>query len=1031
MKYDVFISCKSEDYNIGRQVYDFLTNYRGLDISVFMADKELRKRGNTDYGKIIDEALDSSTHLIIVSSNADFLKEEISSYVYEEWHTFVEEIRSGRKKGNIMTIFTENVKLEEVPIALRNRQSFPFTEYSPIVNYLKIGDDNINEKTSNNGCDVDVSDMKDVEIDLDYDDAVDFINDGELQEALRSLQISFKGGNKKTLTLFNKILFQNFGKIEWEDDSWTFFEEQSSAGLSFANLAFFYKFSQNKETHNKAIEYLKAALGDKENGYAFLCEGITREKGIGMRPNLRSAMKRYEQAFGMGVIEAGSFLAEMYLKGNSGLEIDAHKAKQILQDGCDNDDARSYFVLAQLYTQDTQFSGAYEKVIELYQKAISLQLYEGYIALGKLYEKFLNIDGRLDKALHCYFEAIKHGIKDGHAYIARLYWKQERFEEAKTEAETGEKNNNVLSISTLGEFYEEGIPNMDAMIIEHKPDFTKAWNYYLKALQIGGGISDAISLARLYVKKEYRPSDISWEIIEDYLKEGIKVPDPQAIELMVDALKQNGREKEAVTYIKLGAEIGSLPLMYEFGIRSLSGNTGEGLKYLEDSGQKGYEPSISRLLEYYRQRRIKAEYEKWMEIANNFRMEVPISDYSYYLYHSKRDVLWDYLKKQVIRHEKESLYWMAYYLWKKLPVQPEDIQWLMDSYNAKLESIVSYKTQVYEIYADLLMRYSSELAYNEYVDRVSQINPFRGDYLKLRRELNYITSSDNSIEFFKTIKPYADNLELPNEWRARFRELMLKSLTIKIPMLLICDTPSKLSDFFNLLDIEQFECTAVSNDSLNRDVVNSVKPQIIINCNSFPVSSENNGIGDVPIIDLQSIGRIKIAEYSTCEEWTFFERRFVNELRNKLIILKRAEYGVPLPDYSKFSVLNCEDVESNFQLIKIVLQNKVVLFWARNGIEAISLCEQMWPDIILMDLRMPDMNGFDATRILKELALSKGHPIPIVGLSAFAFDENIRDALMSGMDGFISKPFRPEQLIDLVMTTLEKNYILNYLFENF
>ena len=141
MKYDVFISCKSEDYNIGRQVYDFLTNYRGLDISVFMADKELRKRGNTDYGKIIDEALDSSTHLIIVSSNADFLKEEISSYVYEEWHTFVEEIRSGRKKGNIMTVFTENVKLEEVPIALRNRQSFPFTEYSPIVNYLKISDD--------------------------------------------------------------------------------------------------------------------------------------------------------------------------------------------------------------------------------------------------------------------------------------------------------------------------------------------------------------------------------------------------------------------------------------------------------------------------------------------------------------------------------------------------------------------------------------------------------------------------------------------------------------------------------------------------------------------------------------------------------------------------------------------------------------------------------------------------------------------------------------------------------------------------
>lgn len=1030
MKYDVFISCKSEDYNIGRQVYEFLTNYRGLDISVFMADKELGKRGNTNYGKIIDEALDSSTHLIIVSSNANFLKEEISSYVYEEWHTFVEEIRSGRKKGNIMTIFTENVKLEEVPIALRNRQSFPFTEYSPIVNYLKIGDDNINETTSYKNCNVEVSGMNDVEIDLDYDDAVDFINDGELQEALRSLQISFKCGNKKTLTLFNKILFQNFGKIDWDDDSWSFFEKQSSAGLSFANLAFFYKLSQSKETHNKAIAYLKTALEDKENGYAFLCEGITRERGIGMRPNLRSAMKRYEQAFGMGVIEAGSYLAEMYLKGNSGLEIDAQKAKKILQNGCDNDDARSYFVLAQLYTPDTQLSGAYEKVIELYQKAISLQLYEGYISLGNLYEKSLNIDGRLDKALHCYFEAIKHGIKDGHAYIAKLYWKLERFEEAKTEAETGEKNSNVLSISTLGEFYEEGIPNMDAMIIEHKPDYTKAWNYYLKAFQIGGGISDAISLARLYVKKEYRPSDISWDTIENYLKEGIKVPDPQAIELMVDALKQNGREEEAVTYIKLGAEIGSLPLMYEFGIRSLSSNTGEGLKFLEDSGLKGYEPSISRLLEYYRQRRIKAEYEKWMEIANNFRMEVSISDYSYYLYSSKRDVLWDYLKKQVIKNEKESLFWMAYYLWKKLPVPTEDIQWVMDKYNARFESIVSYKTQIYEIYADLLMRYSSELSYNEYIDRVSQIYSYRGDYLKYRRELNFITTSDKSIDFLKKIKPYADNPELPNEWRARFKELMLKSLTTKMRIILICDIPSILSDFLVLLDNELFECIAVSNDSLNKDVIVSYKPQIIINCNNFPVALESEDIGEVTVVGIDSIGSVRTAEYSTYEEWSFFEKRFVNELRKKLILLKRSEFGVPAPDYTRFSVLNCEDVETNFKVISILFKNKISLLWARDGIEALSLIERIWPDLILMDIRMPGMDGLDTTRILKEIAESKGMDIPIVGLSSYAFDIDIRNALMLGMDGFISKPFKPEQLIDLVITTLEKNYILNYLFEN-
>ena len=81
MKYDVFISCKSEDYNIGRQVYEFLVNHRDLNLNVFMADKELRKLGVSDYGSAIDDALDSSTHLIVVSSNVEYLLHDPSPYV--------------------------------------------------------------------------------------------------------------------------------------------------------------------------------------------------------------------------------------------------------------------------------------------------------------------------------------------------------------------------------------------------------------------------------------------------------------------------------------------------------------------------------------------------------------------------------------------------------------------------------------------------------------------------------------------------------------------------------------------------------------------------------------------------------------------------------------------------------------------------------------------------------------------------------------------------------------------------------------
>ena len=99
-------------------------------------------------------------------------------------------------------------------------------------------------------------------------------------------------------------------------------------------------------------------------------------------------------------------------------------------------------------------------------------------------------------------------------------------------------------------------------------------------------------------------------------------------------------------------------------------------------------------------------------------------------------------------------------------------------------------------------------------------------------------------------------------------------------------------------------------------------------------------------------------------------------------------------------ILIAEDEDSNYELVRIVL----------DGIEAVTLCEDEHPDMILMDIRMPDMNGLDATRIIKEV----NREIPIVALSAYAFDENIREAKAAGCDEFLAKPFRVEDLLDTV-----------------
>lgn len=109
-------------------------------------------------------------------------------------------------------------------------------------------------------------------------------------------------------------------------------------------------------------------------------------------------------------------------------------------------------------------------------------------------------------------------------------------------------------------------------------------------------------------------------------------------------------------------------------------------------------------------------------------------------------------------------------------------------------------------------------------------------------------------------------------------------------------------------------------------------------------------------------------------------------------------------------ILVAEDEDSNFELVRIVLSKRYRLLRAHNGIEAVTFCEEEHPSLVLMDIRMPDMNGLDATRIIKEV----NSELPVVALSAYAFEDNIREAREAGCDEFMAKPFRVEDLLDMV-----------------
>lgn len=110
------------------------------------------------------------------------------------------------------------------------------------------------------------------------------------------------------------------------------------------------------------------------------------------------------------------------------------------------------------------------------------------------------------------------------------------------------------------------------------------------------------------------------------------------------------------------------------------------------------------------------------------------------------------------------------------------------------------------------------------------------------------------------------------------------------------------------------------------------------------------------------------------------------------------------------TILVAEDEESNYELVRIVLHKRYNLLRAHNGIEAVMMNEEEHPDLILMDIRMPEMGGLDAIRIIKEV----NNKVPIIALSAYAFPENIREAKAAGCDEFMAKPFKVEDLIERI-----------------
>ena len=120
------------------------------------------------------------------------------------------------------------------------------------------------------------------------------------------------------------------------------------------------------------------------------------------------------------------------------------------------------------------------------------------------------------------------------------------------------------------------------------------------------------------------------------------------------------------------------------------------------------------------------------------------------------------------------------------------------------------------------------------------------------------------------------------------------------------------------------------------------------------------------------------------------------------------------------TILVAEDCESNFLLFQSILKTEYKLIHAWNGREAVALCRKHSPQLIIMDINMPNMDGYEATREIRKFSKT----VPIIAVTAYAFASDKEKILKNGFNGYVAKPINPTKLGIEIRTMLNKNFTL-------
>ena len=118
----------------------------------------------------------------------------------------------------------------------------------------------------------------------------------------------------------------------------------------------------------------------------------------------------------------------------------------------------------------------------------------------------------------------------------------------------------------------------------------------------------------------------------------------------------------------------------------------------------------------------------------------------------------------------------------------------------------------------------------------------------------------------------------------------------------------------------------------------------------------------------------------------------------------------------KKKILIVDDEPSVRRVLSKTLSKNYIVLEAEDGEEAVNMARNEKPDLVLMDLMMPKMDGYTSCHVIKTDPVTK--VIPVVMLTAVGYELNVKLAQKIGVDGYITKPFRSQDLLDSVNSFL-------------